>query len=87
MALLKYLIAAAAGLVATVTAHGNVWNFTTDGTYNQGFLRKQNYTDAHDSILTEQSITTTRRSILGLTRTLLAGKSNRSHQIRIRELT
>lgn len=28
------------GLTTTVLAHGNVFNFTTNGVYNQGFLRR-----------------------------------------------
>lgn len=39
MAPLYLLLAAAVSMVSIVTAHGNVFNFTTDGTYNQGFLR------------------------------------------------
>jgi hypothetical protein len=40
MVSLKLVVGLVSGLAATVIAHGNVHNFTTDGKYNQGFLRE-----------------------------------------------
>ena len=55
MAPLHLLLVAAIGMASMVTAHGNVFNFTTDGAFNQGFLRM--FSLAAPGVCTELQLT------------------------------